>query len=37
MNKPISPSTGTGLRQRLIEDMSERGFSKCPYENILNR
>jgi integrase/recombinase XerD len=28
MNKPISPSTGTGLRQRLIEDMSVRGFSK---------
>jgi integrase/recombinase XerD len=28
MNKPISPSTGTGLRQRLIEDMSVRGFSR---------
>jgi integrase/recombinase XerD len=27
MNKPISPSTGTGLRQRLIEDMSVRGFT----------
>jgi site-specific recombinase XerD len=28
MNTPISPSTGTGLRQRLIEDMNVRGFSK---------
>jgi integrase/recombinase XerD len=27
MNKLISPSTGTGLRQRLIEDMSVRGFT----------
>ena len=27
MNEPISPSTGTGLRQRLIEDMSVRGFT----------
>ena len=28
MTKPISPSTGTGLRQRLIEDMSVRGFTE---------
>jgi len=27
MNKLIAPSTGTGLRQRLIEDMSVRGFT----------
>jgi len=27
MNEPISPSTGTRLRQRLIEDMSVRGFT----------
>jgi site-specific recombinase XerD len=27
MNKLITPSTGTGLRQRLIEDMSVRGFT----------
>ena len=28
MNKLMSPSTGTGLRQRLIEDMSVRGFTE---------
>jgi hypothetical protein len=28
MNKLTLPSTGSGLRQRLIEDMSVRGFSK---------
>jgi integrase/recombinase XerD len=28
MNKPISPSTGTGLRQRLIEDMSVHGLTE---------
>ena len=28
MNEPISPCTGTGLRQRLIEDMSVRGFTE---------
>jgi integrase/recombinase XerD len=28
MNKLIAPSTGTGLRQRLIEDMSVRGFTE---------
>ncbi|MGD0636125.1 MAG: tyrosine-type recombinase/integrase [Beijerinckiaceae bacterium] len=27
MNKPISPSAGTALRQHLIEDMTVRGFS----------
>ena len=27
MNEPFSPSTGTRLRQRMIEDMSVRGFS----------
>jgi len=27
MNKLIAPSAGTGLRQRLIEDMSVRGFT----------
>src|SRR5271163_1020664 len=28
MDEPISRSAGTGLRQRLIEDLSVRGFSK---------
>jgi site-specific recombinase XerD len=28
MNKPFSPSTVTGLRQRLVEDMTVRGFSE---------
>jgi hypothetical protein len=28
MNKLISPSTGPGLRQRLIEDMSVHGFTE---------
>ena len=27
MDEPISRSAGTGLRQRLIEDMSVRGFT----------
>jgi len=35
MNKLISPSTGTGLRQRLIEDMSVRGFSKKTRDDYL--
>jgi integrase/recombinase XerD len=28
MNKLLSPSAGTGLRQRLVEDMTVRGFSE---------
>jgi site-specific recombinase XerD len=28
MNKPLSPTTGGGLRQRLVEDMTVRGFSE---------
>lgn len=27
MNKPFTPATGNGLRQRMIEDMTVRGFS----------
>src|ERR1035437_10903204 len=27
MNKPLSPSAVSGLRQRLVEDMTVRGFS----------
>jgi site-specific recombinase XerD len=27
MNKPFTPATGNGLRQRMIEDMNVRGFS----------
>jgi hypothetical protein len=28
MNKTFSPVTGSGLRQRLVEDMTVRGFSE---------
>ena len=28
MNKPISPTVVSGLRQRFIEDMTVRGFSE---------
>jgi len=28
MNKPVSPAAGSALRQRLVEDMTVRGFSE---------
>jgi integrase/recombinase XerD len=28
MNKPFTPAAGNGLRQRLIEDMTLRGFGE---------